>query len=117
VNVEAEVLPTGATTQIVNLRAGFLRLTTVLAGRTEPLSGVAYVVYTDRDIEGNRKRITGSSHQKEVAARFLLPAGRYFVTASHSDRNTGAETAIEAGRTRDVQLRLPPLSKQRPGPS
>ena len=29
-----------------------------------------------RDLEGNRKRITGSNHQSEAAARFLLPAVR-----------------------------------------
>ena len=105
-------MPDSTTQQILNLRAGILQLTAVLAGRGEALSGVAYEVYAAaRDIGGNRKRITGSNHQSEASARFLLPAARYFVTAAHSGGNASAETEITAGRTRDVQLRIVPVTK------
>ena len=88
-------------------------MTAVKAGGVEPLAGaVAYEVYTAAmDAEGNRKRVTGSN-QPSGPARFVLPFGRYFVTAVHSDGNASAETAITAGRTRDVQLRIVPVTKR-----
>jgi hypothetical protein len=108
-----EVTPAGVTEQVLNLRAGILRLTAVLAGRGEALSGVAYTVYAAaQNLEGNRKRVTGSNHQDAVSARFLLPAGRYFVTAAHGGGSASAETAITAGGTRDVQLRIVPVTKR-----
>ena len=112
-NVEVDVTPAATRQQIFNLRAGILRLTAVRAGGVEPLAGaVAYEVYTAaRDAEGNRKRVTGSK-QPSGPARFVLPIGRYFVTAVHSDGNASAETAITAGRTRDVHLRIVPVTKR-----
>ena len=38
-NVEVEVTPAGVTQQILNLRAGILRLTAVLADGGKPLAG------------------------------------------------------------------------------
>ena len=103
-NVEVEVTPAGATQQILNLRAGILRLTAVLADRGEALSGVAYQVYDDaRDAEGNRKRVTGSNHQYEASARFLLPAGRYFVTAAYGSASANVEVEVTpAGTTQQI---------------
>jgi hypothetical protein len=90
-----------------------LQLTAVLADRREALSDVAYDIYAAaRDVEGNRKRVTGSSHQSAAAARFLLPAGRYFVTAAHSRGSASAETVVTAGGSRDVQLRIVPVTKR-----
>ena len=87
-------------------------MTAVLADRGEALSGVAYEVYAAaRDAEGNWKRVTGSNLPNE-AARFVLPAGRYFVTAAHSGGNASAETMVTAGGTKDVQLRIVPVTKR-----
>ena len=79
----------------------------------EPLAGgVAYEVYTaGRDAEGNRRRVTGSN-QPSGPARFVLPNGRYFVTAAHGHGNATAEAAVAAGQTRDVQLRVGPVTKR-----
>jgi hypothetical protein len=98
----------------MSLHAGILRLTAVLAkGGGEPLAAnVAYEVYTAAtDAEGNRKRVTGSN-QSSGPARFVLPTGRYFVTAACCAGNASAETAITPGQTRDVQLRIVSVTKR-----
>ena len=111
-NVEVEVTLAGVSQRILNLRAGILRLTAVLADGGKALSGVAYEVYAAaQDAEGKRKYVTGSNLPNE-AARFALPAGRYFVTAAHSGANASAETVITAGGTKDVQLRIVPVTKR-----
>jgi hypothetical protein len=112
-SVVVEVTPAASTQQAFNLQAGILRLTAVLAGGGQPLTGaVAYDVYTAaRNAEGNRKRITGSNHSPGPS-QFVIPIGRYYVTAAHSAGNASAETAVTAGRTRDVQLRLVPVTKR-----
>ena len=70
----------------------------------EALSGVAYEVYAAaRDAEGNRKRVTGSNHQYEASARFLLPAGRYFVTAAYGSASANVEVEVTpAGATQQI---------------
>ena len=111
-NVEVEVTPAGVSEQILNLRAGILRLTAVLADGGKALSNADYVVYAAaRDAEGNRKQVTGTNLPNE-SARFVLPAGRYFVTAAHSGGNASAETVVTAGGTKDVQLRIVPVTKR-----
>ncbi len=110
---EVEITPAGVTQQTLNLQAGILRLTAVLADGGEPLArGVTYTVYAAApDAEGNRKRITGSA-EHDGPPRFPLPAGRYFVSASHRDGNASAETTIRPDATQDVQLRLMPVTKR-----
>jgi hypothetical protein len=112
-DVEVEVTPGGTTEQILNLRAGILRLTAILVDSREPLSqGVAYQVYTAaRDAVGNRKRITGSN-ENSGPPQFTLPAGPYFVTATHSRGNASANPMVTPGGIRDVQLRIGPVSKR-----
>ncbi len=112
-NAEVEVTPAAVTLQILNLRAGILRLTAVLAEGGEPLAeGVTYEVYTaTRDAEGNRKRVTQSG-TSFGPPRFPLPAGRYFVTAARGGGNASAETVITAGGTQGVELRLAPVTKR-----
>ncbi len=103
-DVEVEVTPAEVTQQILNLRAGILRLTAVLADGGKPLEeGVAYTVYTAaRDAEGNRKRVTGSN-QYSGPPRFPLPAGRYFVTAEHGSASANVEVEITpAGVTQQI---------------
>ena len=107
-----DVTPGGATQQVLNLRAGFLRVNAVRADTNEAISGVAYDVYGEPDVEERRKRITGSAHQSQTSARFLVPAGRYLVTATHSAGTAREETAITAGQTQSLQMRLIPAAKR-----
>ena len=64
---------------------------------------MAYEVYTAaRDAEGNRKHVTGSSQPYE-AARFPLPAGRYFVTAAYGSASANVEVEVTpAGVTQQI---------------
>ena len=112
-NVEVEITPGGVTNQILNLRAGILRPTAILAEDGKPIpKGVAYDVYTAaQDAEGNRKRVAGSL-SAYGPPRLPLPAGRYFVTAKQSDGSASAETEVIAGRVHDLQLRIAPSAKR-----
>jgi hypothetical protein len=107
------VKPGEITNQILNLRAGILRPTAILADSGAPLAeGVAYDVYTAaQDAEGNRKRVDGSL-SAYGPPRLPLPAGRYFVTAKHTSGSASAETEIIAGRVHDLQLRIAPATKR-----
>ena len=105
-NASVEVTRSGATQQVLNLRAGFLRVRAARAGSNEAISGVAYDVYGEPDLEDRRKRITGSSHPSETSARFLIPEGRYLVTAKHGAGDARTEATVIAGQTQEVQLRL-----------
>ena len=112
-NAEVEITPAVVTDRTLNLGAGILRLNTVPADGSKPLErGVAYTVYAAaRDAEGNRTRII-ESNEYSGPPRFPLPAGRYFVTAAHSDGNASTETVVTAGGTRDVELRIAPVAKR-----
>ena len=91
----------------LDLQAGILKLSSILAGGSQPLAtGVSYVVYDAvKDAEGNQKRVAGSG-SRDGPPRFPLPAGRYFVTAA-SDRGKGsAEVAVAKGEVKLLQLRL-----------
>ena len=112
-DVEVEVTPGAVTQQVLNLRAGSLRLTAVLADGAQPLAaGVTFTVYTAaRDAGGNREQVT-QSNPYTGPPRFSLPAGHYFVTASHPRGTASAETVITAGGTQDVQLRIVPVMKR-----
>jgi len=111
-NALVDVTPAGATQQVLNLRAGFLRVSAVLADTSAAVSGVAYDVYGEPDVEDRRRRITGSAHQSETSARFLIPAGRYLVTGKHSAGTAREETTITAGQIQQVQLRLMSAAKR-----
>ena len=97
-DVEVEVKPGGITHQLLNLRAGILRPTAVLADGSEPLpKGVAYDVYTvEQDAEGNRKRIDGSL-SAYGPPRLPLPAGRYYVSAKYGSASANVEVEVTAG--------------------
>ena len=86
------------TRQTLNLRAGILRLTSVLSAGGKPLpSGVDYDVYeAAKDADGKRKPVTQSSGLYGPP-RFPLPAGRYYVTATYGSASAGAEVSITAG--------------------
>jgi TIR domain len=93
--------------QTLNLNAGILSLSGVLAAGGQPLStGVSYEVYeAATDADGNRKRVTDSPDYKGPP-RFPLPAGRYYVTASSDVGKSGSEVTISPGEVRQLQLRL-----------
>jgi hypothetical protein len=97
-STEVGLTETEITRQTLNLRAGVLRLTSVLATVGKPLpSGVHYEVYEiAKDADGNRKRVTDSPDYKGPP-RFPLPAGRYYVTATYDSASAGAEIDVTAG--------------------
>jgi hypothetical protein len=105
--VEVEVKSGGMTHQIVNLRAGVLRPTAILADRSEPLpDGVAYDVYTAaQDAEGNRKRVDGSL-SAYGPPRLPLPAGRYLVTAKYGSATANVEVEVKPGEITNQILNL-----------
>ena len=95
------------TRQTLDLRAGILRLSSVLAAGGTPLpSGVLYAVYeAAKDADGNRKPVTGSPAHYGPP-QFPLPAGRYYVTASSDVGKGDSEVTIFQGETHQIQLRL-----------
>jgi hypothetical protein len=89
------------TLQALNLRAGVLSLSTLLAAGSPPLtSGVSYAVEEAAvDIEGNRKQVTGSAAY-QGPPRFPLAAGRYRVVAVHGSASTAVDVEVTAGETK-----------------
>jgi hypothetical protein len=106
-STEVEVRQATLTLQTLNLRAGVLRPSATLADGSTPLpNGVAYTVDdTVADIEGNRKRIT-SSGSHEGPPRFILPAGRYLVTAAHGSASRSIEVDVAAGENKALPVPL-----------
>jgi hypothetical protein len=98
---ELEVAAGMLTLQTLNLRAGVLSLSTLLAAGSPPLtSGVSYAVEeAAADIEGNRKQVTGSAAY-QGPPRFPLAAGRYRVVAVHGSASTAVDVEVTAGETR-----------------
>ena len=89
----------------LNLQAGVLRLSAVLADEGEPLQkGVRFEVYkTAIDADGHRESVAWDMGGQ---AQFRLSAGRYYVTA-RSDRGTAnTEVTLSAGEERVARLRL-----------
>ena len=97
-STELGVSPAEMTRQTLNLRAGILRLASVLSAGGKPLpSGVGYDVYeAAKDADGNRKPVTKSGGYYGPP-QFPLPAGRYYVTATYGSASAGAEVSITAG--------------------
>jgi len=93
--------------ETLNLRAGILNLSSVLATASPPLAAdVRYEVYeAAQDVAGHRKRVS-SSPGHEGASRFAVPAGRYFVTAASGNALASAEIDISAGEIRFETLNL-----------
>jgi len=91
---------------VLNLRAGVLALSTVTAGNQPLAKGVAYDVYEyDKDVEGKRKRLTGSSRY-EGPPRLPVPLGRYYIIASADSGKGEADVAVTEGQFQQVQVRL-----------
>jgi hypothetical protein len=98
---ELDVAAQMLTLQTLNLRAGVLSLSTLLAAGSPPLtSGVSYAVEEAAvDIEGNRKQVTGSAAY-QGPPRFPLAAGRYRVVAVHGSASTAVDVEVSAGETK-----------------
>jgi hypothetical protein len=80
------------------LNAGRLVLTSALAKATAPLkSDVRWDVYhTKKDEDDRRKHITYSTDWR---AKFVLPMGRYYITARHGAGARAQEFVIEPGKS------------------
>jgi hypothetical protein len=104
-STEVGVTAAEITRQTLNLRAGVLSLTSVLAAGGKPLpDGVRYEVYeAATDAVGNRKLVT---REYGGSVQFPLPAGRYYVTASSDVGKGVSEVTISPGEVRKVKLRL-----------
>jgi phage baseplate assembly protein gpV len=109
-STEVEVTAAEVTRQALNLRAGILSLSSVLATGEKPLrSGVRYTVYeAAKEADGNRKRVT---YDDGGPVRFPLPAGRYYVTASSDVGNGSSEITVVPGEVRELLLRLGPRER------
>jgi hypothetical protein len=105
-NIEIDMRAGATERRVLNLRAGVLALSTVTAGNQPLAKGVAYDVYEyDKDVEGNRKRVTGSSRYEDPP-RLPVPLGRYYITASADSGKGEADVAVTEGQLQQVQLRL-----------
>ena len=95
--------------QTLDLRAGILNLSAVSTPGSEPLArGVRYAVHeAAEDSDGKRKQVA-SSERHEGPPRFVLPAGRYSVTARADAGEGAAEVTIAPGASEKVQIRLGP---------
>ena len=89
----------------LNLNAGILRLTAVLAAGGKPLEkGVRFDVHEAAvDAEGKRKPVVSDTGGQP---RFPLSAGRYHVTARSDSGSANIEVTIAAGQDRPYELRL-----------
>jgi len=84
--------------QTLNLHAGVLRPTARLSTATPALeSDVEYQVFdAAQDAEGNRKPVASSAAFKGPP-RFIVPAGRYHVTAQHFSASAALDVTIAEG--------------------
>jgi hypothetical protein len=95
---EVDVKASALTGQVLNLRAGILRLTSVLAAGGKPLpNGVQYDVYESaKDADGNRKLVVRNDAVYGPPQLPLL-AGRYYVTATYGSASADAEVSVTEG--------------------
>jgi len=106
-SMEVAVTAAAITRQILNLRAGVLSLTSVLAagGKPPPLQARYDVYEAAEDAVGNRRSVT-SSFAVDWPVRIPLPAGRYYVTVSFDVEKGASEVIISQGEVRKLELRL-----------
>jgi hypothetical protein len=93
--------------RLLNLNAGILRLSAVLAAGGKPLEkGVRFDVHEAAvDADGRRKLVVWETGGQ---ARLPLSAGRYYVTARSDSGSANTEVTISAGQDRPYELRLGP---------
>ena len=93
------------TEHTINLNAGYLRLAAVAAEGGEPLTkDLRYWVYeAEKDLSGNRREITNTYDAQPL---FKLPAGQYYIWATHGDFSDATEAEVRAGESSEVILTL-----------
>lgn len=104
---ELEVRDKTLVQQTLVLHAGVLRPVAQLSPTSPPLKEeVAYEAFDAApDAEGNRRQII-SSPSHSGPPRFILPAGRYYVTAQHANASTSAEIEVGEGQNQSLVLNL-----------
>src|SRR5260370_69687 len=104
-NTEVDVGAAQETQQTLNLSAGYLRLASVAAKNTEPLTrDLLYRVYeAKKDVDGNRTQIAASGDATPV---FKLPAGRYYVTLEHRGAAVSRDEQVVAGQAIDDRFEV-----------
>jgi hypothetical protein len=107
VSTELEVPAQTLVQQTLNLHAGILRPSARLSRTAPPLdTGVEYIVFdAAQDAEGNRQRVT-SSPTYMGPPRFILRAGRYYVTAQLGNASTALEVNIAEGDNTPLAIDL-----------
>ena len=106
-STEVEITTGQVTSQTLNLRAGFLNLSSVLAAGGPPLVADRYDVFEAKPdlLDGQRKRVSSSAGH-EGPSRFAVPAGRYYVTAAYGDALASTEVEVAAGEVKFETLNL-----------
>lgn len=96
--------------QIINLNAGFLKLSAIPKAEAEPLtSHLTYnVFYTEKTLEGKKKKVAFSHN---AAPRFVLPENQYGLDIKYGGnesnvRKTIDELTVEAGKTTEQIIDL-----------
>jgi len=87
----------------INLNAGRVRLSAVLADGRPPIAAYHYVYRAEQDLDGNRERI---DYRSGEASWFTLPAGTYYVQAGADELRAGREVRVMADRETDVVIDL-----------
>jgi Ca-activated chloride channel family protein len=106
-DAEIEVTPGKITEHTFNLNAGYLRLSTLMAPNTEPLTGLSYSVFeAQKNLEGKRKHIASKLMDLKENIPFKLPAGRYYVTAKWGHASADAEVEVKPAEATDQTLIL-----------
>ena len=103
-SAEVEVRAGELAEQVLNLNAGYLRVSSTAGGGRKLDRNVTYEVYeAEKDVEGNRRKLTYSYDAEPL---FKLPAGRYYVVAGHNDVYANAEVELAAGESKDVTMEI-----------
>ena len=104
-STEVEIAAGQAVEQLLNLNAGYLRLSSILTQGTEPLTdGLYYEVYeAQQDLAGKRKGVNQSGAAKPL---FKLPTGRYYVTVKRGSAYASTEVEIAAGQVQEIKLEV-----------
>jgi Caspase domain len=102
-----EIAVTAGTVQKLafNLNAGRLIVTSALAKNAPPLKKhVRWDVYhAEKDEDDKRKHITYATSWR---AKFVLPAGRYYITARHGASASAQELVVEPGKAHTHNIEL-----------
>jgi hypothetical protein len=104
-STEVEVAAGQETQQTLNLKAGYLQLSSILAQYKEPLErDLYYEIYeAKKDFQGKRKRV---DYSRDAAPLFKLPAERYYVTVIYGDASASTEVEIAAGERHELKLEI-----------